>query len=165
MNHLKYIPLQLSKKDQKKQREMLEASRNAYRHGEYLSRSSLPSYPHRPSRHLEKAHLLYGVETITPTKELSRKSGCTLGAMKQIIRKGEGAYYSSGSRPNQSAQSWALARLASALTGGKAATVDFAILEKGCDHMKTAFHLARRSHKKEKHGKRRKGKPAHGSVE
>ena len=35
-----------------------------------------------------------------------------------------GINISSGSRPNQNAQSWGLARLASAITAGKAAAVD-----------------------------------------
>ena len=41
-----------------------------------------------------------------------------------ILRKGKGAYMTSGSRPNQTPSSWALARLASVLTGGKALKVD-----------------------------------------
>ena len=49
----------------------------------------------------------------------------------QIVKKGEGAYYSSGSRPNQTAKSWGLARLASSLTAGKAAAIDYDIIEKG----------------------------------
>ena len=152
---LKYIPLRLSRKDRKKQRTMLQASRRAYRKGKYLSRSALSSYPSRPSPHLEKARRLYGVETMTPTKKLSQQTGCSVSALKQIIRKGEGAYFSSGSRPSQTAQSWGLARLASSITGGKAAAVDFAILEKGCDHKKKAFRLALQSRKKNKHGQRR----------
>ncbi len=152
---LKYIPLRLSRKDRRKQRTMLKASRRAYRKGQYLSRSPLPSYPSRPSRHLEKARRLYGVETMTPTKKLSQQTGCSVSALKQIIRKGEGAYFSSGSRPSQTAQSWGLARLASSITGGKAAAVDFAILEKGCDHKKKAFRMALQSRKKNKHGQRR----------
>jgi hypothetical protein len=92
---------------------------------------------------------------MTPTKKLSQQTGCSVSALKQIIRKGEGAYFSSGSRPSQTAQSWGLARLASSITGGKAAAVDFAILEKGCDHKKKAYRLALQSRKKNKHGQRR----------
>ena len=44
--------------------------------------------------------------------------------VETIIRKGKGAYMTSGSRPNQTPTSWALARLASVLTGGKALKVD-----------------------------------------
>ena len=134
---------------------MLQASRRAYKRGTYLSRAPLSSYPHRPSPHLEKARRLYGVENMTPTKKLSQHTGCSVSALKQIIRKGEGAYFSSGSRPSQTAQSWGLARLASSITGGKAAAVDFAILEKGCDHKKKAYRLALQSRKKNKHGQRR----------
>ena len=41
-----------------------------------------------------------------------------------ILSKGRGAFASSGSRPNQTPDSWAYARLASVLTGGKAMAVD-----------------------------------------
>jgi len=64
--------------------------------------------------------------------------------LSEIVRKGEGAYYSSGSRPNQTPQSWAYARLASAITGGKAAKVDYHILEKGCKPDSKALKLAKK---------------------
>ena len=70
----------------------------------------------------------------------------------QEKEKGKGAYFSSGSRPNQTAQSWGLARLASSITAGKSAAVDFNILEKGCQHNKKAFILAKKSRKKYKFG-------------
>ena len=63
-----------------------------------------------------------------------------------------GIKISSGSRPNQTAQSWGLARLASSITAGKSAAVDFNILEKGCQHNKKAFVLAKKSRKKYKFG-------------
>ena len=80
------------------------------------------------------------------------KTGCKLESLKQIVKKGEGAYYSSGSRPNQTPQSWGLARLASSITAGKAAAVDYEILEKGCNHKKQAFILAKKSKLKYKYG-------------
>ena len=61
------------------------------------------------------------------------KTGCKSSALNKIVRKGEGAYYSSGSRPNQTPQSWGIARLASSITGGKAAAVDYDIITEGCD--------------------------------
>ena len=75
-----------------------------------------------------------------------------LKGVKQIVKKGEGAYYSSGSRPNQTPQSWGLARLASSLTSGKSAAVDYDIIKKGCNHNKKAFILANKSRKKYKFG-------------
>jgi len=87
---------------------------------------------------------MYGVERIAHNRELANKTKCSVAALKQIVKKGAGAYYSSGSRPNQTAQSWGIARLASSITGGKASAVDYAILERGCDHKTSrAFRLAK----------------------
>ena len=38
-------------------------------------------------------------------------------ALKEVFKKGEGAYYSSGSRPNQTPSSWAYGRLYSYILG------------------------------------------------
>ena len=140
----KYIE-KLSRLDKKKQMSMLEKSQKNYKKGYYYSRKKLPSYKSKPSKHVLKAMKLYEIKQM-PTndsgfKELSQKSGCSVKALKDIIKKGEGAYYSSGSRPNQTAQSWGLARLASAITGGKASKIDYHIV-KTCDRKKKAFQLA-----------------------
>ena len=95
---------------------------------------------------------IYDLENITPNKELALKTGCKLEALHQIVKKGEGAYYSSGSRPNQTPQSGGLARLASSLTSGKSAAVDYDIIKKGCNHTKRAFMLANKSRKMYKYG-------------
>jgi hypothetical protein len=63
-------------------------------------------------------------------------------ALRDIVRKGEGAYYSSGSRPNQTSRSWGVARLASAITGGPASRIDKKILAEGCDPGSPALALA-----------------------
>jgi hypothetical protein len=80
---------------------------------------------------------------IRPTQALAKASGCPLSVLRAIVKKGEGAYYSSGSRPNQTAHSWAYARLASALTGGKSASVDYHLL-KQCNPSKKALQLAKK---------------------
>jgi len=49
---------------------------------------------------------------------------------KKVMDKGKGAYYSSGSRPNQTASSWAYARLASVIMGGPARKIDKSIWNK-----------------------------------
>ena len=112
----------------------------------------VPSFHSKTSVHIKNARKIYKMLDITPSKELSKKTGCSLDALQKIVNKGEGAYYSSGSRPNQTAQSWGYARLASSITGGKAAAVDYDILESGCNHSKTAFILAKKSRKKYKYG-------------
>ena len=87
--------------------------------------------------------------------ELAKATKCSKKALAKIINKGAGAYFSSGSRPNQTAQSWGIARLASAITGGKAAAVDYNILEKGCKVHSKALTLAKKARKKHGHGTRR----------
>ena len=148
----RYLPSLNEIKDAAKQVKMLMKSRKLYKKGKYYTRKALPSYKNKPSKHIIKARKIYGIDKITPSKELSKKTGCSLEALKQIVRKGEGAYFSSGSRPNQTAQSWGLARLASSITAGKSAAVDYDILEKGCNHKKTAFILAKKSKQKYKYG-------------
>jgi len=78
--------------------------------------------------------------------------------MQKIVNKGEGAYFSSGSRPNQTAQSWGFARLASALTAGKSAAVDYTILEQGCRPGAPALVLAKKARRKygDGHGRTRR---------
>jgi hypothetical protein len=77
-----------------------------------------------------------------PSIQLARATGCKKWALEKIINKGEGAYYSSGSRPNQTPQSWGYARLASALTGGPSSQVDFSIIKKGCSKKSHPYKLA-----------------------
>jgi len=52
------------------------------------------------------------------------KNIITKAGQKKIIDKGMGAYYSSGSRPNQTPTSWGLARLASVILGGPSRRID-----------------------------------------
>jgi hypothetical protein len=144
----RYLPNTLNKYDWNQQKHMLQKSRNMYKKGKFYTRKRLSSAKTKPSKHVHNARKMYHVENVTPTKELAIKTGCKISTLKKIVNKGEGAYYSSGSRPNQTPQSWGLARLASAITGGNAAIVDYDLLEKGCDHSKRAFLLAKRKSSK-----------------
>ena len=149
---IRYVPKKLTRKDKQKQVKMLLKSKKLYKTQKYYTRKPVSSYKSKKSNHILNARKIYNVANITPNKELSQKTGCTISALKQIVKKGEGAYFSSGSRPNQTAQSWGLARLASSITAGKAAAVDYDIIEKGCDHKKKAFTLAAKARKKYGYG-------------
>lgn len=131
---------------------MLQLSRKLYKKGKYYTRKQLPTYKNKPSKYIANARKIYKVQNITPNKQLSIATGCSISALKKIVEKGEGAYYSSGSRPNQTPQSWGIARLASSITAGKSAAVDYDILDKGCNHSKKAFILANKSRKMYKYG-------------
>lgn len=148
----RYLPKMLNEKDNKKQIKMLIKSQEQYKKGQYYSRDKVASFTSKKSNHVANARKIYEIENISPTKELALKTGCNLETLNMIARKGEGAYYSSGSRPNQTAQSWGLARLASALTSGKAAAVDYKIISEGCDHKKKAFILANKAKQKYRNG-------------
>jgi hypothetical protein len=54
----------------------------------------------------------------------------TRTGQRKIIDKGMGAYYSSGSRPNQTPMSWGLGRLASVILNGPSRKIDKSIWDK-----------------------------------
>ena len=149
---IRYIPRKITRKDKKKQVNMLIKSKKLYKKHQYYTRKYISSYKNIKSKHLSNARKIYNITNIEPNKELALKTGCKISALHQIVKKGEGAYYSSGSRPNQTPQSWGLARLASSLTAGKSAAVDYDIIKNGCNHNKKAFILANKSRKKYKYG-------------
>ena len=155
---IKYLPRHLSNKDRKKQLRQLKKSRNAYRKHIYITRKKVKSYKSKKSQHLLKAQKIYKINNIVVNANLSKKTGCSINSLRKIVNKGRGAYFSSGSRPNQTAESWGLARLASSITGGKAAAVDYSILEQGCSTNSKALKLAHQAKKKHGHGTRRVAK-------
>jgi hypothetical protein len=153
--NIRYLPKKLTKKDRNEQAKMLKKSQKLYRKGIYYTRKKLPSFKTIKSPHVLKAMKIYKVDKIGATNELSKATGCSKKALAKIINKGEGAYYSSGSRPNQTGQSWGIARLASAITSGKAAAVDYNILEEGCKPGAKALKMAKIAKKKHGTGRRR----------
>ncbi len=149
---VRYLPKKLTRKDKSKQVRMLMRSRRLYKNNKYYTRKEVPSYKSKTSSHIVDARRIYNIKNVEPNKELAMKTGCTLAALNKIVSKGEGAYYSSGSRPNQTPQSWGIARLASSLTAGKSAAVDYEIIKNGCNHKKRAFIMANRAKKMYKYG-------------
>jgi len=79
------------------------------------------------SSHVKKFEDKYGYKITDPRvkKEIISATG-----FNQIVKKGEGAYFSGGSRPNTNPRQWGLARVASVIMGGNARKVDKDIWEK-----------------------------------
>ena len=152
---LRYLPKRLSRKDKKTQLRMIQKSRRLYKKGDYYTRKSVKSFKTKTSKHILAARKMYHMENIGANEELAKKSGCSLAALKKIVSKGEGAYFSSGSRPNQTAQSWGNARLASALTAGKAGAVDYNILHEGCIKESKGYKMAELAKRRYGHGQRK----------
>jgi hypothetical protein len=153
--NMRYLPKILSKKDKKRQFNMLLKSRRLYKKGKFYTRKHVSSFKSTKSPHILKAQKIYKIDKIGPTNDLAKATKCSKKALAKIIEKGEGAYYSSGSRPNQTPQSWGIARLASSITGGKASAVDYDILENGCKKNSKALTLAKKAKKKYGNGTRR----------
>lgn len=152
---IKYIPEKLTKKDKITLKKELKQSRKSYKKNKYYTRKKVASFKSKKSKHVVKAEKTYKLDTIKPSKELSKATGCSVVGLEKIVKKGQGAYYSSGSRPNQSSHSWGYARLASAITGGKAAAVDYSILKENCNPSGKAMKLANLAKKKHGHGTRK----------
>lgn len=138
----KYIPRHLTRKDYIKQKRNITNTRKLYKKKIYKNRPRVQSFKSKKSPHVENAKKMYKVKNIVPSKALAKASKCSIRGLRRITKKGRGAYYSSGSRPNQTAQSWARARLASALTGGPASKYDHHILKEECKPSSKALKMA-----------------------
>ena len=141
----KYIPTTLNNKDSVIQRKNLVQSRKMYKKGIYINRKPIKSFTSKKSNHIINAMKMYNVQSIKPSKELSRKTGCSIQGLERIVKKGMGAYYSSGSRPNQTPMSWGYARLGSSISGNKASVVDNHILREECTKSSKALLLSNRA--------------------
>tara|TARA_Y100001958_G_C21245799_1_gene575747 strand:- start:4496 stop:5320 length:825 start_codon:yes stop_codon:yes gene_type:complete len=152
---LRYLPKRLTKRDKDKQKKMLNKSRKLYKQRKYYTRKKVASFKSKVSPHVTKARKIYKIEKISASPKLAKATGCSIGTLRKIVKKGQGAYFSSGSRPNQTGHSWGRARLASAITGGKAAAVDMKLLMKGCKSGSKAISYAKQARKKYGYGTRR----------
>lgn len=145
----RYVPKNISRKDKIKQFHNLKKSRTLYKKGKYFQRPKIESFHSKPSHHLEVARKLYKTENISPSRELAKKTKCSQKGLEKIVSKGRGAYFSSGSRPNQTGESWGIARLASAITGGNSSIVDYHILHAECKPESKALRLATKTCRKQ----------------
>tara|TARA_B100000925_G_scaffold281699_1_gene253737 strand:+ start:678 stop:1481 length:804 start_codon:yes stop_codon:yes gene_type:complete len=142
-----YVPKYLSKKSKLMTINELKKSRKSYKKGKYHTRKKIPGYKNRKTSWSSKVIEIYDLDKNKPINIdiLVNKTKCTKKALNKIIKKGMGAYYSSGSRPNQTAQSWGKARLYSAISGGPASKSDGHILREGCDKTSKALKLSKTS--------------------
>ena len=118
----------LSRKDKKKQLNQLKRSTSSYKKGKYMTRKKLKSFKEKKSSWTQKFHKLH--PEAKTLKQISDVTGIPKPALSAVKRKGMGAYYSSGSRPNQTAESWGLARMYSYILGGPTRKIDHHITEK-----------------------------------
>lgn len=124
----KYVPKELSKEDKRKQISSIVRG---------VRRPQVKSFKSRPSKWTKKAHSYFG-EGNTSKRDMAKhmakgdkkREKQLLKGLDEIMKKGEAAYYTSGSRPNQTPESWGHARIFSVLFGGASRKVDKAIVNK-----------------------------------
>jgi hypothetical protein len=118
----------LSLKDKKKQIRSIRKSKKDYKNKRYVTRSKLKSYRNKKSNWTSQFRKLYpDAKTIS---DISKQTKIPKKALLAVKKKGMGAYYSSGSRPNQTAESWGLARMYSYILGGPTRKIDDEITQK-----------------------------------
>jgi hypothetical protein len=115
----KYVPKSLSAADKAKQ---IKSIKNK------TIRPKLKSFESKRSPYVVAFEKKYNTK-ITDDTYISKNILSKVGIDK-ILDKGRGAYFSSGSRPNQTPESWARARLASVIVNGPARKIDKDIWEK-----------------------------------
>jgi len=81
---IRYLPSKLSKQDKSKQIAMLLKSKRLYKQNKYYTRKTLSSYKNKPSSHIQDAKKIYDIDTVSPSKDLAAKTGCSISALKQI---------------------------------------------------------------------------------
>ena len=144
----KYVPKTLNKKDSIIQRNNISNSRKMYKKNIYIHRKPIKSFTSKKSNHITNAMKMYSITSIKPSIELSKKTGCSIQGLERIVKKGMGAYYSNGSRPNQTPLSWGYARLGSSITGNKASVIDNHILQEECTKKSKALLLSNKAKNK-----------------
>ena len=115
----KYVPSSLTKSQKEKQVKSIKEGKN---------RPKLEGVKTRKSKWTMKAQKYFKGDT--SKGNIAKTLGVNKKGLDEIVKKGEGAYYSAGSRPNVSASAWGYARLYSVLFGGKARKIDKDIVEK-----------------------------------
>tara|TARA_B100001123_G_C15182923_1_gene976062 strand:+ start:234 stop:548 length:315 start_codon:yes stop_codon:yes gene_type:complete len=88
----------------------------------------MKSFKNKKSSWTEKFHKLY--PNAKSLKEIEKVTGIPKKALSEVKKKGMGAYYSSGSRPNQTAESWGKARMYAYIFGSPTRKVDYHITKK-----------------------------------
>ena len=102
----------IEKKDIIKQCKEIKKSRKYYHQQKYFTRKKIKSYNYKPSRHVVDFKKKYCID-LGNLNKIEQIVGIPVAASQKVLKRGRGAYLSNGSRPNQTPESWARARLAS----------------------------------------------------
>ena len=115
----RYVPDNLTQKDKVKQIISIILQQK---------RPIIKSYKSKTSKWTTKAKRFFKGDM--SLENISKTIDVPIRALQKIINKGKGAYFSSGSRPNQTPESWGRARLYSVLFNGRSREIDKDIVNK-----------------------------------
>ena len=124
----KYVPDTLSKKEKAKQRKILKERKQKAKKGVYVEKKVSKKTP-KKSSYTIRFRNKYKLSSYS-LPSIAKATGIPVKALREVKKKGLGAYYSAGSRPNTTATQWAMARVYSYILGGGARKVDKAITKK-----------------------------------
>ena len=124
----KYVPSTLTKKQKTKQRKILKERKAKAKKGVYVEKK-INKKKTKESSYTTRFKNKYKLSSYS-LPSIAKATGIPVGALRAVRKKGLGAYYSAGSRPNTTAAQWAQARVYSYILGGGARKVDRAITKK-----------------------------------
>lgn len=124
----KYVPKNLSTKEKTKQRKILKERKAKAKRGVFVEKK-LNKKKTKESSFTTRFKNKYKLKSYS-LSSIAKATGIPLKALQEVKKKGMGAYYSAGSRPNTTAIQWAMARVYSYILGGGARRVDKAITQK-----------------------------------
>ena len=128
MENKKYVPKNLSTKEKTKQRKILKERKAKAKKGVFVEKK-LNKKKTKESTYTTRFKNKYKLKSYS-LSSIAKATKIPLKALQEVKKKGMGAYYSAGSRPNTTATQWAMARVYSYILGGGARKVDKAITEK-----------------------------------
>ena len=85
---LKYIPKSLKKKNALLLKSEIDKSQKLYKKGKYYLRKNVKSMKIKPSKHVINAKKIYNIANMKIDKNLEKVTGCKIGGLQQIMKKG-----------------------------------------------------------------------------
>lgn len=106
--------------DREKRAEEIKKRSEEYKKGNYIKISSdnIKSRKKKSSYTIQ-FHKKYGSENAGDLKKISKVTGVPESILQEVLKRGKGAFFSSGSRPGQTPESWGMARVYSFVMNGK----------------------------------------------
>ena len=112
-----------NKDDKDKRAKEIKKRSDAAKKGKYIEidsdKEARKKNKGKESQYTKSYKKKYGEENSGSIDKISKATGISKSILNQVLKRGKGAFFSSGSRPGQTAHSWGMARVYSFVMGGK----------------------------------------------